>query len=75
MSFHIDKFNNPECRAGGKHQWFGDIVLLLEDGKEMNNRKYNLLSDKMKRDVNVVGSESTCNKCGIPYTQAFNPYF
>lgn len=77
MRIHIDKFNDSSCRAGGEHQWFGEgVVYYQEDGKpkEMSQRKYNLLSDKMKKDLQLTGGECTCNKCGIKYSQAFNPY-
>ena len=75
MNIHIDKFDNNECRAGGEHQWFGDGLVHFSDGKSMNARKFNLLSKKMQEDYNVVGGESTCNKCGVAYTSAFNPSF
>ena len=75
MSIHIDNFEDNNCRAGGEHQWFGDGLTHFSDGKSMNTRKFNLLSKKMQEDYNVIGQEVTCNKCGAPYTSAFNPYF
>jgi hypothetical protein len=75
MNIHIDKFENPNCRAGGEHQWFGDGITYFSDGTSMNTRKFNLLSRKMQEEYNVVGGECTCNKCGIEYTSAFNTHF
>lgn len=75
MSIHIDKFEDDNCRAGGNHQWFGDGLTHFSDGKSMSSRKFKLLSRKMQQEYDVVGEESTCNKCGIAYTQAFNPNF
>ena len=74
VSFHTDKFNDPNCRAGGEHQWHGDNLLTMDDGSTMSQRKFNLLSNKMKKDYNVVSSECTCNKCGTPFTNAQNPF-
>jgi hypothetical protein len=75
MDFHIDNFDNPNCKAGGEHQWLGDGLIHFSDGKSMSERKYNLLSPKMQKEYDIVGCECTCNKCGIAYTQAFNPMF
>ena len=75
MTLHVDKFEDNICRAGGDHQWFGDGLIHFSDGKSMSSRKFKLLSRKMQEDYDVVGEESTCNKCGTAYTQAFNPYF
>jgi len=75
MNVHIDKFEDNNCRAGGDHQWFGDGIVHFSDGKSMNARQYKLLSRKMQNDYDLVGEESTCNKCGIAYTQVFNPMF
>lgn len=75
MLVHVDKFQNGACRAGGEHQWFGDGVTHFADGSSMNTRKFNLLSKPMQDEYEVVGQESTCNKCGATYTSAFNPYF
>lgn len=77
ISVHVDNFNQFECRAGGEHQWMGDGIVYYEDfgeQKEMSQRKYRLLSDRMRKNLNVVGGESTCNKCGIRFSLAFNPY-
>lgn len=75
VNIFIDKFNDDNCRAGGLHQWFGDEIYYLEEGGTINARKYNLLSDTMKKDYNIIGGECTCNKCGIKYTAAHNPHF
>lgn len=75
MNIHIDKFDDDKCRAGGDRQWFGDGLVHFADGTSMNARKFTLLSKPMQREYNIVGQESTCNKCGIAYTSAHNPYF
>jgi len=75
MNIHVDKFDSNSCRAGGTHQWHGDGLVHFEGGKSMNARKFSLLSKKMQEGYNLVGSESTCNKCGAAYTSAHNPMF
>lgn len=75
MNTHSDNFENPNCKACGEHQWFGDGLIYFSDGKSMNQRKFDLLSPKMKKEYDIVGEEATCNKCGIAYTEAFNPMF
>jgi len=74
MIVHIDNFEDESCRAGGAHQWFGDGITYFSDGTSMSTRRYNLLSKPMQDEYVVVGQECTCNKCGIAYTAAFNPY-
>lgn len=75
VTIHIDKFEDDSCRAGGGHQWFGDGIIQFSDGSSMNARKFTLLSKKMQQEYDITGQESTCNKCGVAYTHAFNPYF
>ena len=75
MNLHIDNFEDNNCRFGGEHQWFGDGITHFSDGTSISTRKWNLLSRQMQREYDVVGQESTCNKCGTAYTTAFNTLF
>lgn len=75
MNVFIDKFEDSSCRSGGEHQWFGDGIVSFSDGKTMNKRKFDLLSKPMQDEYDVIGSECTCNKCGVTYTETFNVNF
>lgn len=75
QTLFVDKFEDDSCRAGGNHQWLGDGLVHFSNGKSMNARQFSLLSKRMQQDYTIVGQESTCNKCGAAYTQAFNPFF